>query len=381
VAVARLAGKPGPVAGLVLPDYGGACIGSLAPALLALPRERPSWLPGPLQAAGQIVLLLLDGLGWLQLEERRAIAPTLAAMHGAPITTVAPSTTATALSSFALGMAPASHGIVGYKFPVDGPSGREVLNVLRWSTLSGDARPFFPPAQAQPHLAFGGTPVPVVSRGDFSGTGFSQAHQRGAREVGWVVPSSVPVLVRRLLAAGEHFVYAYYDGLDRVAHSAGFGELYDAELVAVDGLVSDLIAALPEGAVLAVTADHGQVEVGSRATPVVPEVAGLAELISGEARFRWLHARPGCQGELYEHAVLAYGQDAWVATRDDVVAAGVFGGQPVAGAADRLGDVALVPLGAQGYLDPRDSGDARLVCRHGGLSPAEMLVPLLCSDG
>jgi hypothetical protein len=46
-------------------------------------------------------------------------------------------------------------------------------------------------------------------------------------------------------------------------------------------------------------------------------------------------------------------------------------------ALDRLGDVALVPLGQDGYLDPHDSGDAKLVCRHGGLSPEELLVPLL----
>ena len=104
-----------------------------------------------------------------------------------------------------------------------------------------------PPLQVQPQPAFAGRTVPVVSRSDFSGTGFSQAHQRGSREVGWVVPSSMPVLVHRLLSEGEPFVYAYYDGIDKVAHADGLGELYDAELSAVDRTVAQLLAALPPG--------------------------------------------------------------------------------------------------------------------------------------
>jgi Type I phosphodiesterase / nucleotide pyrophosphatase len=363
---------------LLLPDYGGACIDGLSPAFLAPPGQRPAWLPAPLRLAQQVVLLVLDGLGWLQLQDRLATAPALAGLEGGPISSVAPTTTATALTSLALGRAPAAHGIVGYKFAVDGPSGREVLNVLRWSTPSGDARQFLPPVQVQPEPAFGGRPVPVVSRSDFSGTGFSQAHQRGAREVSWVVPSSLPVLVGQLLAEGEPYVYAYYDGIDKVAHAAGLGALYDAELRAADRVVADLLSALPPGAVLAVTADHGQVDVGPRAGFVAPEVASRAALISGEARFRWLHSHPGGDDDLFECALSTYGDEAWVATRDEVLAAGVLGGIPSEQARARLGDVVIIPCGDNAYLDPRDAGDARLVCRHGGLSPAEVLVPLLC---
>ena len=97
-------------------------------------------------------------------------------------------------------MSPAAHGIVGYKFMVTGPGGdNEVLNVLRWSTRSGDARQFLPPRGVQPRPAFEGVAVPVVTKADFSNSGFTQAHQQGAREVPWYVPSSIPRLVRRLL--------------------------------------------------------------------------------------------------------------------------------------------------------------------------------------
>ncbi len=185
---------------LIIPSYGGACLDSLAPSLLASPEARPDWLPGTLREAEQVVLLVLDGLGWLQLQSRSHLTPTMASLEGGPITSVAPTTTATALTSLALGMPPAAHGIVGYKFLVAGPSGHEVLNVLRWSTRSGDARQFLPPRGVQPRPAFDGVAVPVVTKADFSNSGFTQAHQQGAREVPWFVPSSIPRLVRRLLA-------------------------------------------------------------------------------------------------------------------------------------------------------------------------------------
>jgi hypothetical protein len=324
-------------------------------------------------------LLALDGLGWRQLQDRSRTAPVLAGLEGGPISSVAPTTTAAALTSLTLGVPPAVHGIVGYKFAVAGPSGTEVLNVLRWTTRSGDARAFVPPRQAQPRPAFQGRRVPVVSRSDFSGSGFSEAHQQGARELSWAVPSSLPLLVGDLLAQGEAFVYAYYEGMDKIAHASGLGDLYDAELGFVDRLVADVIAVLPRGAGLAVTSDHGQVDVGARARPLAPEVAERTVLISGEARFRWLHSRPDEGTDLLERTRARYAGSAWVASRAEVVAAGLLGGPLEEEFLSRLGDVALVPLGDDAYLDPTDSGDARLVCRHGGLTVDEMLVPLLAA--
>jgi predicted AlkP superfamily pyrophosphatase or phosphodiesterase len=300
-------------------------------------------------------------------------------MQGGAITSVAPTTTATALSSLTLGMAPAAHGVIGYKFVVTGPNGQEVLNALRWRTPSGDARRSVPPRKVQPSLAFNGLGVPVVSRSDFSGSGFSEVHQHGSREIGWVVPSSLPLLVRGQLLEGEPLVYAYYDGIDKVAHATGMGELYDAELAHADSLVAQVASLLPPGACLAVVADHGQVDVGRKAVPVEADVAAETGLMSGEARFRWLHAKPGRAEELLLAAKSHYSTKAWVATREEVVAAGVFGGNPGEECTARLGDVALVPLGDDAYTDPEDSGDMRLVSRHGGLSPEEVLVPLLAT--
>ena len=108
---------------LSLPDYGGACLDRVVPSLLAEPGARDApWLPEPARHARQVVLFVLDGLGWNQLQARPHVAPTLSAMAGGPITSVAPTTTATALSSIVLGRTPAEHGVVGYRVRVEGPA-------------------------------------------------------------------------------------------------------------------------------------------------------------------------------------------------------------------------------------------------------------------
>lgn len=360
----------------IVPAYGGACIAGVARGVLdALEGGAPpAWLPAPLMRARQVVLLILDGLGWDQLRARRSLAPSMGAMEGGPVTSVAPTTTATALTSITTGLPPAAHGLLGYRVRVDDG---DVLNVLRWRTAAGDARETLVPEEFQPVASFGGRAVPVVSRSYFAGSGFTRAFLQGAVHVGWRMPSTMRVEVSRLLAEGAPFVVAYYDGIDVVAHERGFGDHYDSELVAADRLVGDLAHALPPGAALAVTSDHGQVEV--RREPVVldPELLADVEMMSGEARFRWLHAAPGAAERLAETIAERYGSLAWVRRRDEVVAEGWLGGDPAGAAAGRIGDVAVAAREPVAFFDPQDVGESRLVCRHGSLTRAEMLVPLL----
>jgi hypothetical protein len=366
----------------VVPDYEGPCLAGVVPGIQAGPGRRPPWFPTVAADAAQVVLLVVDGLGWEQLRQRTATAPALAGMEGGAITSVAPTTTATALTSITFGRPPSAHGLVGYRFRVEGPTGGdEVLNVLRWRTASGDARDFFPPGKALDGVAFAGRPVPVVSKSEFAGTGFSVAHQAGSRPVGWSLPSSIAVEVGRQLTAGEPLVYVYYEGVDKIAHLSGLGEHYDAELRATDRLVADLLELLPPGAVLLVTADHGQVEVGSATTPVAAEVMAHVGLVSGEARFRWLHALPGHAEDLVAQCRETYGSEAWVRTIDEIADQGWLGGPLSPRWRWRLGDVAVVPHQPVGYLDPADTGDARLVCRHGSLTSAEVLVPFIAGTG
>jgi hypothetical protein len=362
----------------MLPDFGGACLTGVIPSLLDCLYGRtppPPWMPGQLAEASQVVLLVLDGLGARQLAERAVLAPTLCEASGEPITSVAPSTTACALTSLATGCPPSAHGVVGYRVAW----GEEIMNVLSWTIDGGDARMRVPSSVFQPCPSFPGAPapVPVLTRYDYGPTGFSAAHLGDAELHRWYTPAGLVTGVRSLLADGARFVYAYYEGIDKVAHAAGLGEYYDDELRAVDRLVADVLNELPVGAMLVVTADHGQVDVGGTCELLPGDVMDGVTLLSGEGRFRWLHVRPGAVADVVRATTETFGDVAWVRTREQIVADGWLGGVPSAAVASRMGDVVLAPYVPTAFLDPADTGELRLVARHGSLTPDEMLVPLL----
>ena len=358
----------------VLPRYGAGSLSDIVPFLCSPVSglAQPAWMPGAVAGAERVVLLLIDGLGWNQLRARPAVAPTLAAMQGGCITSVAPSTTATALTSLTTGLTPGEHGLIGYRMDMGGV----VMNTLRWGDGKVDLRRQFPPSQVQPCPPFLGSAVPVISMADKEGSGFTEAHLSGVKAMGWRAASSIPVTIQRALADGERFVYAYYDGVDKIAHERGFGDYYDAELTFADALVASIIERLPADTVLLVSADHGQVHVGDNTVTLPPDVTGHVRVQSGEGRFRWLHARRGHETDLVA-SCSQFSGIAWVVTREQVVDERWFGPRVSVDALRRMGDVALVPFAPVSFEDPADGGLFDLVCRHGSLTEDEMLVPLL----
>lgn len=356
---------------LIIPDFGGGGTTSVLPALTwGVPTEL---IPESIARARQCVVLVVDSLGWLQLEERMDRVPTLAKLQGGAATTTAPSTTATALTSISTGVPPGEHGIVGYRFPAGG----SVMNALRWSTPAGDHRQIVRPSELQSIAPLAGGPWEVVGDRQFIGSGFTEAHLGNAPYTGIWHPSSIVAAVHEKLSAGIDKIYCYYDGLDHVAHVHGFsGDYFNRELEFVDWLVGRMIDALPSGAALVVLADHGQID-APEVVSVAPEVVGLSTGRSGEARFRWLHAKPGATQELAEVAEEMHGDIAWVRTKEQVIDEGWFGPKVAPEAANRLGDVALVAHAPIGFDDPGEPHVDKLVGRHGSLTPDEMLVPVL----
>ena len=361
----------------VVPAYHDACVTALVPALLE-GSAAPTWLPAKVLQARQILLLVLDGLGWLQLRNRTEVAPTLTDMAGGSITTVAPSTTAAALTSISTGLPPGEHGMVGYRIAVGGSSGPphgEILNALRWSTGNGDARRRHDPRLFQPCEMFGSQRPPVVTRAQFADSGFTAAHLSDTRLFGYADRAGLVDQVLGAFAREEPFVYAYWDDIDRTAHEFGLAERYNDELAACDAMVAELLHRLPAGTAVVVTADHGQVHVGERLIHLPAEVTGLVDGQSGEARFRWLHSRPGAASDLLAAAHQAFDHVGWVRSVDEVVSAGWLGDRVTSTARGRLGDVAVVARDPVAFVDPAEASSIELIGRHGSLTADEMLVP------
>jgi hypothetical protein len=257
----------------------------------------------------------------------------------------------------------------------------EVLNVLRWQAAGRDARASIPPDKVQVNEPFAGQRPPVVTRAEFRQTGFTQAHLDRTRLAGWRVTSTLVTEVTQLLRRGEPFVYAYYEGIDKVAHEYGLGEFYENELRSADRIVADILEALPPGAVLVVTSDHGQVDVGDRIVTPAPEVMAHVRQQSGEGRFRWLHARSGHARQLLEAATAHHADTGWIVPVEQIVDEHWFGPTLIEPARRMLGDVALVAREPVSYHDPADGGPFELIGRHGSLTTDEMLVPLLVGHG
>jgi hypothetical protein len=136
---------------------------------------------------------------------------------------------------------------------------------------------------------------------------------------------------------------------------------------------------------LLVTADHGQLDVPpDRRYDIAADPrlsAGLAT-IAGEPRMRHLHTVPGAAGDVLAAWRGVLGGDAWVAGREEAVAAGWFG--PVApGHLARIGDVVVACRDRCAVLSSGTEPDrvARLVAFHGSFTAVEMAIPLLVARG
>lgn len=366
------------VAGTLAPvlPVAGRSVCDLVPALLGV--ADASWLPEPVAGARARVLLVLDGLGAQALDDHPDALPVLSSMSGGAITTVLPATTSAALSSITTGTPPIEHGVVGYRMVVDD----HVLNVLRWTVEGGERHAAPAPHAVQRRPAFRGRPIPVVTKAEFRNSGFTRAHMGDGPFCGWRTPAVLVEHCRRLVAERAPFVYAYFPGVDEVAHEYGLHDGYfRAALAEADALVGRVLQALPRDVALVVTADHGQVHLERDAWI---DTAGLAPLVhrqAGDARFRHLHAASGAAAELAAECRARFAGVAWVRTRKELLAEGWLGGPGPGPAAARVGDVVLAPFAPVGFVDPALPREQELRSAHGAATAAEMLVPCRAARG
>jgi hypothetical protein len=226
----------------------------------------------------------------------------------------------------------------------------------------------------------------VVSKRAFAESGLTLAVLRGgqfagadntAECIGAAVAGSVP---------RQSLTYVYTGELDGIGHKLGCrSDDWAAELARADAFALSLRAALPATVTLAITGDHGMVDIG-RADRVdvdlEPELMDAVELIGGESRFRHLYCRDdAAAGEVAARWRARLGGSAVVMERQEAVAAGWFG--PVSpGVAPRLGDVMVAcmdPIAVES--SSRFRMETRLIGMHGSLTADEMYIPLLIDAG
>lgn len=187
--------------------------------------------------------------------------------------------------------------------------------------------------------------------------------------------------VRRLAARGEPLIHSYYDGIGRVAHEYRLREeFFAAALVSVDALVGRLLHVLPESAALLVTSDHGKCMSSTGQHLSLDPLASLCEAFAGEGAlpFAVRTARPAPR---ISWSPQAFGNRAWVSTRDRLIDEGRLGaGHPSHEVRQRIGNVVLAAR-TRCVPRPDETAERRLLGHHGSMADLEMLVPLLAGPG
>jgi hypothetical protein len=367
----------------IVPSYGAAALADLSSSILASldPEAPPAQNVLGFPPARRACLLIVDGLGWELLRDRPAAAPFLSelARNSRPITAGFPSTTVTSLGSICTGQPPGQHGILGYQVAIPGEN--RLLNGLRWDARVDPLR-WQPLPTVYERAAAAGIAAVHVAQGAFRGTGLTVATMRGAD---FRPADSMGALAAQAATAlrenDRAFVTVYHGDLDGTGHV--FGVASDAwynQLAHVDKLAEQLAGALPSGAVMYVTADHGMVDISPDDKFDVdarPELRSGLALLGGEPRARHLYARRGAAADLLAAWREVLGDRAWVVSRDEAISEGWFG--PVdAAMTRRIGDVVAAATGALALVatkaEPRESA---LFGMHGSLTAAEQLVPAL----
>ncbi|ANQ84817.1 alkaline phosphatase family protein [Azoarcus olearius] len=375
----------------VLPDYFERGLYPLAHGIqswLAGQQVRPPFAERDTRV---LVLLVIDGLGDALLhrfaEPRRS---SLLAHRTGRITSVLPSTTASAVTSLLTGLAPATHGLTGWHIH-DRRFGGVIAPLPMQRRGGGRLRaPFllqrlFPYARngARPRL-----PTTMVSPQDIAHSPFSRRHARGAGVRPYrgldQLAGCVEDEVRRLRDTGG-LVHAYYASFDAICHHYGCHSPQARDCFQrVDDCFSALLARLKgTGAELILTADHGFIDAPDEKRLRLERHPALQSMLAaplfGERRLAFSLARAGAEPEIAAYARDHFGGKLVLVPSEHLVRAGLLGPGPAhRRLAERVGSHAW--LMEPGWtVSDRVVGEVppTMIGVHGGMTADEMWVPLI----
>lgn len=358
----------------VITDVVGGCLATLDPSIPGASARSMTSL-GFEAGARQLLLILVDGLGYELIEEYRGHMPTLrvAREHIRSIHTVVPSTTAAAITAFGTGRAPGATNMVGFSVAHNGT----VMNLLAME--GGPA-----PTDWQPHpthfeeLAREGVSCAAILPARFAGSGLTGAALRGARHVPAESLNERVNAALRELRAGTRVVYLYWSEIDHAGHQAGVGsDAWISRVEEFDSGLATLLRALPAGVRTVLTADHGMINVDATSIIDVADTPALREgvrIVAGETRAAHVHAQPGTSEEVERRWRDTLGDSAWILSGQQIST--LIGAGP---GASVVGDLLVLSRGNGGIVDSRTQSASAIAMPgvHGSLSSTEMRIPLV----
>ena len=402
--------------GYLPPDYDGGGLVNVAATILDLCGARGPADPPPLrgiepsllEGVRNILAILCDGLGSDQLRRvaKAGDTPFLSsvldraargdAAQLIDATTIFPSTTAAAVTTMQTARTPQEHGNIAYFLWLE--EFATVAQMLRWGPGAQRRGSFFDDRALDPrafvkvpsiHKAIrdhGGRSY-IVEPEIFRNEAMTRMHAAEANYVGYLLPSTMGVRIAQLLDERAEddsplYIYAYWAGVDTVAHWYGpRGPEHAAEVALFDRDLERALGGRQAGDTLVIlTADHGHASVDpSRLVDLEADAelrALLRNPIAGEPRVVFLHTDRAAEVKAYlEHT---YPGTFFLIDREEAIAAGLFGRGDPSLARRRVGEVLAMIGDDRGASVVRVDGQVvQHRGSHGGMTPDEMRIPVL----
>ncbi|MDH3588182.1 MAG: alkaline phosphatase family protein [Gammaproteobacteria bacterium] len=381
--------------GMLRPDYSGDSIVNLMSSIATGRGGKSAYQPlrlledVPVSRFRNVLVILIDGLGYQYL--RRFPESTMSAHLRGRLTSVFPTTTAAAVTTFLTGLAPAQHGLTGWHvwleeirtltavLPFRSRNSLESLQSRGFDVATLlDARPIYPGLDVDSH---------VISPARIAYSPFNQAFSDGARVHDYGSVDQFYQTIADVVCAdtAEKYIYAYWSDLDHIGHQYGIDSDPAAQhFHELDTGFARLLTELENSdTLLLLTADHGVIDT----TPDTridlnrysPLTAMLDVPLCGEPRAAYCYVHPGEHGAFETYVASELAGAAHAIPSPQLLEAGLFGpGEPHPRLHARVGDYTLLMNDKYIITDtvPGESSNT-LIGVHGGLTAAELYVPLV----
>lgn len=375
------------------------------PGHAALPDEL---VEGQTEGIRKVVLFLVDALGYNQLLPVLKSQPDLILNElirrgrFAPLTSIFPSTTVAALTSFHTGMTPQEHGILGYRLFLKeyatvanmiGFSPIYESENLRLLQMGLDPQRLLGVRTLYQRLANAQVSSYVLIKNEYRESPLSQMFHNGATKVhGFISSSDMFVTLRRLIKDKPDeraYIFVYWDAIDSIAHLYGANsEEFVAEVSNLSyslerELVEHVDSQISGTTLLILTADHGQITVPKNGLLKANHYPTIQDNLllppTGDYRAAYLYAKQGKLGHLQRYLREQFSDQLIVIDSQKALNLGLWGhGSLDAHVCDRMGDLLVVMRDNNAFYAPMVDKPYASGGKHGGLTPDEMLIPFLC---
>ncbi|MDE2718939.1 MAG: alkaline phosphatase family protein [Chloroflexota bacterium] len=336
--------------------------------------------------AQQLAIVVVDGLG-MNFINKLEPSSFLRRHFRMELQTVFPSTTSSAFTSLSTAAWPNRHSIIGWDMYLDEVD--SVATILRFERRH-DGEPLdrlgIVERQAYPvpslFSGFAGNLFSVVPDG-IANTPYSDYW--GGHNATYATYSDFANGVDKAIslscvAKAPSIIYLYAIDVDYAAHEYGTNakQTMDA-LQRIDRAIERLALNLPSDTRLLLTADHGHLD--GRTHEILPSDPLVNHLVHepwGDAREMHFAVKPGSEEEFETEFRGQYGEFAFLLTTDEVEALELFGPGRIEDAVRRrLGTHIAISRGADTFIYLAKSDPMQFIGYHSGLTPDEMLVPLI----